>query len=183
MPADPKGSGVLGALLTNEAVALAAQRNFASALPLIEKAISLLTPLCTSATAGRVARERLSEALWQSARIQLALNQPEIAADIEAKRRELWKGIPASELAKLALREIDRATLIAHGKVPISEPGKVVRDIDLDLAAADLRLAIENGFRDLAVLKADRDFAVMQGNDGLRELIKRLTPLDGINKP
>jgi hypothetical protein len=49
-----------------------------------------------------------------------------------------------------------------------------IRDRDLDLAAADLQLAISQGFTDLALLKAHPDSAVLFERNDLKSLIKGL---------
>ena len=59
------------------------------------------------------------------------------------------------ELVALALKHASRANLIGYGKVPVSAQAKAVRELDLDLAASELRLAIARGFKDLRKLDSD----------------------------
>ena len=112
------------------------------------------------------------------ARIDRALGKSADASRIDTQRLALWKGRPAGELAALALKEAKRITLIGYGKTSVSERGKLVRERDLDLAAADLRLAISQGFADLPLLKADPDSAVLLARDDIKSLIKGLKPPD-----
>jgi hypothetical protein len=116
----------------------------------------------------------LSEALWYLARIDRALNQPSDAARVDAQATGLWKSRPAAELADLALKEVGQAALICYGKTPITARAQSVRDLDLDLAAAHLRLAVTNGFADLKVLEANPDFGVLLAHADMKKLVQRL---------
>ncbi|HLN30630.1 MAG TPA: protein kinase [Gemmataceae bacterium] len=176
-------SGRLGTALTDEAVALAEEQKPEAALPVLARALDLLTPLGSAAKAKQEDRERLSEALWQLARIDRAIGKSADAVPIDAQRSALWKGRPAAELAALALKEGTRATLIGFGKTPISERAKLVRELDLDLAAADLRLAISQGFTDLAMLRSHPDSAVLLQRSDLKSLIKGLEARDRTSQP
>jgi serine/threonine-protein kinase len=167
-------SGRLGAALTDEGVAVAEEQKPQTALPLLARAIEMLTPLGTAATARPDDRERLSEALWHLARIQRALGHPVDAARADAERQSLWKGRPAHELAELALKEAARASLIGYGKSLIPNRARSIRDGDLDLAASDLRLAISHGFSNLAMLRSHPDASLLLAREDLRPLIKSL---------
>jgi serine/threonine-protein kinase len=173
-PDDAEVSGRVGTALKNEAVALAEQHKSEDAVRLLEHALTILTPLGTPATAEAQNREKLSEALWQLGRVYQALNQPANVAQVEARRKELWKGRPGGELATLALAESARAALTGYGNAPVSGPAKSILDRDLDLAAADLGLAVANGFKDLAMLKAHPEFEILQNHESVLVLLKRL---------
>ncbi len=177
-PRDTAISGQIGMALTREAVALAEEQKPEAALPLLARALDILTPLGSPAKAGQEDRERLSEAFWQSARIDRAIGKSADAARIDAQRLALWKERPAAELAALALKEARRSTLIGYGKTPIPDDAKLVRERDLDLAAADLRLAICQGFADLAMLRSHPDSAVLIERDDIKSLLKGLKPPD-----
>ncbi len=125
----------------------------------------------------------MSEALWQSARIDRSLGKSSDAARIDAQRLALWKGRPADELAALALKEASQITLIGYGKAPVPEQLRSVRDRDLDLAADDLRLAIAQGFADLAMLQSDPGSATLLARDDIKSLIKGLKPTDRSSQP
>ncbi len=87
------------------------------------------------------------------------------------------------ELAALALKEARRTTLIGYGKTPVPEHAKLVRDRDLDLAAADLRLAISQGFTDVAMLHSDLDSAILLARDDIKSLLRGLKPLIQRSEP
>ena len=61
----------------------------------------------------------------------------------------LWRDRPPGELATLALKETSLAAVIGYGKTPVSPAALSVRELDLDQAATNLKLAIARGFRDL----------------------------------
>ena len=66
----------------------------------------------------------------------------------------MWKDRPAGELVELALKEANRAATIGYGRTAVSREGQSVRQLDLDQAAANLRLAILQGFKDLRILRS-----------------------------
>jgi eukaryotic-like serine/threonine-protein kinase len=173
-PLDAAISGRLGMALTREAVADAEERNAQAALSLLARARDLLTPLVSAAKPNPEDRERLSEALWQLSRLDRAAGKSAEADRLGAERLALWKRRPAAELAALALKEATRAILIGYGKTPIPERAQAIRDLDLDLAAADLRLAISQGFTDLALIRSNPDSAILIEHDDLKALIKGL---------
>jgi len=173
-PGDATVSAQFGTALTREAVALAEEQKPESALLLAARAVDILTPLGRAQKANQEDRERLSEALWQLARINRALGKSADAGGVDAQRVALWKGRPADELANLALKEAGRTTLIEYGKTPVSEQAKPAHEHDLELAEADLRLAVSQGFTDLAALRSKRDSAVLLERNGLKALLKSL---------
>jgi hypothetical protein len=133
-----------------------------------------LTPLESAPRANPENREGLSEALWQLSRIDRALDNFPDADRFEAQRAALWRGRPAADIAALALKEVSRATLIGYGKTPIPDRAKAVRALDLDLAAADLRLAISGGLTDLTLIRSHPDSAFLLERDDLKALFKGL---------
>jgi eukaryotic-like serine/threonine-protein kinase len=149
--------GYLGALLTQRAVALADQGNWKDALPLAEQAVHKLSQLGPVAATDDRARASLSDSLWELARIARGAGETAKAADSDAKREALWKEQPPAKLATLALETAKQALLIGYGKTPISEPARSVRELDLERAAADLRLANKLGFTDVPMLRKHRE--------------------------
>jgi serine/threonine-protein kinase len=170
-PDDAANSGRLGMALTREAVARAEEQNPEAALPLLARAIDILTRLRSSAKADQEDRERLSEALWQLARIDRSIGKSADAARIDEERLALWKARPAAELAALALKEAGRSILIGYGKTPVNGRARSVRDRDLDQVADDLRMAVSLGFRDLGKLTAGPDSWILRSRADLRSLI------------
>jgi serine/threonine-protein kinase len=164
----------LASALTAQAMAAAEGQGTAAARPLLLRAVEVLSPLANLGRAASSERGLLSEAFWYLGRIDRALDQPADAARVDAQAAELWKGRPPAELAGLALKEVGQATLIGYGKTPISARAQAVRDLDLDLAAAHLRLAVSSGFADLKTLEAHPDFGVMLTHAGLKTLVQRL---------
>jgi serine/threonine-protein kinase len=164
----------LGMVLTREAVALAEEQKPEDALPLLAQALQVLRPLGSGPGSSLQERERLSEALWQLARIERIVGKSADVPRIEAQRLALWKGRPAEELADLALKEAGRAALIGYGRAPIPPPAKPAREHDLDLAAADLRLAISQGFTNFAKFRSKADAAILLEREDLKALLKSL---------
>jgi serine/threonine-protein kinase len=160
-------------VLVQEAVATAEVQKPEDALPFLKRAVEMLRPLVTRESDSE-ARGSLSEALWHLARIHWVLNQQADAANFDLQRKELWKGRPAVELADLALKELDPATLIGYGKTEVSGRAKAVREQDLDLAASHLRLAFDNGFADVKRLTDNRDFGILKAHDDVASLVGRL---------
>jgi tetratricopeptide (TPR) repeat protein/tRNA A-37 threonylcarbamoyl transferase component Bud32 len=181
-PADAKVALRRAIALVQEAVATAEAEKPSSAIPLLQRAVEELSPLVREGS-DLEAREALSKALWHLARIHRLLNGHADAARLDAQRTELWKGRPAVELADLALKELAPATLIAYGKSDVPGRARAVREQDLDLAAAHLRLAIDNGFADLNKLNQNRDFGILKAHDGVEALIKRLESSGRLGSP
>jgi len=173
-PGDAALEGRRGAILTQEAMALADLKRTDEALPLLRQAVDILSRLGTSPAADDQARVWQSESLWELARVLRAARKPAEADLRDAARLALWKNRPPSELAALALRQSSRAGLIGYGKTPITDPAKSVRELDLDQAAANLRLAISFGFKDLASLRADPDSWILLARADLKPLLMDL---------
>jgi tetratricopeptide (TPR) repeat protein len=163
-----------GAALTREAWAEADLNQPQKALQLLHQAIDLLEPLSKSRSQAAPRRAWLTEAFQTRTHIFRTLNQAADADKSDADRVALWKGQPAGELAALALTQAGRTALIGYGKNPVSGPKKSIRDLDLEQAASNLRLAIANGFTDLRMLESNPDSALLLSRDDLKSLIKAL---------
>jgi len=168
-------SGSLGMALTREAEALAQEQKPDAALPLLERALVILTPRVSAARAGEEDRERLSEAFWQLALVDRALGRRADAAGIDARRVALWQDWPPSELATLALKETSQAALFGYGKTPVPPAALSVRELELDQAAANLKLAIARGFRDLNMLHSYPDSQILLSREDLKLPIMDMT--------
>jgi hypothetical protein len=92
---------------------------------------------------------------------------------VDAERLELWKGRP-KELAALALTQAGRAALIGYGRLPGPDPDKAKPARNLDMAAANLKLAIEEGFADLPMLRPDHDAAILFERSDIEPLLNGL---------
>ena len=120
-------------------------------------------------------RESQSEALWQLARILREQNNAAAADRLEEKRTALWKDRSPAELAALALKQTTTAGLIGYGKTPVTPAAQAVRKLDLDQAAANLRLAVKRGFRDLHKLESHPDFELLRARDDVKRLVMDMT--------
>ncbi len=163
--------GRLGTILTQEACALADLSKTNVALPLLHRAVDLLSNLGTVSTLDDRSREWLSESLWELARVLRATRETGKAAECDVRRVALWEGQPPAKLASSALRETTQAVLIGYGKTPITDPARFVRQLDLDQAAANLRLAISLGFKDRTMLRNNPDSEVLLSREDVRPLI------------
>ena len=68
-------------------------------------------------------------------------------------------------------------------RLPFPSARKAIRELDLDLAAADLRLAVSLGFTDLALIRSHPDSAVLVERQDVKALIKSLEAPDRMTKP
>jgi hypothetical protein len=182
-PGDPAIEVQRGAAFTREAWAQADLKQPQPALQSLKRAIDLLEPLAKPPSPEAQARAWLTDALQERARIFRALNQPGDADKCEADRVALWKGQGQGELAALALTQASRAALIGYGKTSVSGPKKSIRDLDLEQAASNLRLAISNGFTNLRFLKSNPDFSLLASRDDVKSLLKGLETPDPQVKP
>ena len=172
-PDDPEMQGRLGAALTRDAWIQSDLNQTDDALRSLELAINELRPLSKLPSGEGGGREWLTEALQERTRILRSLNKNAEADKVDAERLELWKGRP-KELAALALTQAGRAALIGYGKLPGPDPEKAKAARNLDMAAANLTLAIEQGFADPSMLLADRDAAILFERADVRPLIDGL---------
>ena len=166
--------GMDGAFLAGEALSMADQGKTVEAIPIMQSALKTLRPLVVANAADGTARDRLSEALWELGRLQRGQGHLDDAKALDQERAGLWKSAPPRELAKLALQQSARAALIGYGKTPISEAATRVRQGDLDQAAENLRMAVSFGFRDLDMLRADRDSWLLLTRPDVRSVIEGL---------
>jgi len=161
----------LGAALVREASARADLREPEEARPLLAQAMKTLSDASVSSTEKAQRREWRSEALWELARILRVLNKTAEADRVDTQRVALWQDRPPGELANLALKQASLAGLIGYGKTPIPTVALSVRELDLDQAAANLRLAIARGFRGLRLLQSHPDCQILLSREDLRLLI------------
>ena len=73
---------------------------------------------------------------------------------------------------RTSLFEAGRTSLIRYGKPPVADTARLIRDHDLELAAADLRLAISQGFKDPAILRSHPEASLLFERDDLKSLIR-----------
>ncbi len=136
-------------------------RTFDEASKLLEDAAERFRQIPDhAATASELTLKRQwrGEALWNLGRVLRDLKQPAEADRIDEERIGLWAGRPVDELVAARSGPCNsRANLIGYGKAPLSAQGTAVRELDLNLAANELRLAIARGFNDLDKLRSDPD--------------------------
>ncbi len=173
-PADAPIAGRLAAALALEATALVDLKQPQAALPLLERSVDILSRAVAAPDADDPSRERLSESLWELARVLRSLGEPARANQRDRERSALWNKQNAAKLARLALAQATRASMIGLGKTPLGDGARAVRELDLAQAAANLRQAIELGFSDLGMLNENRAAAMLLGRADLQPFIKRL---------
>jgi eukaryotic-like serine/threonine-protein kinase len=174
---DPTLKIWLAMALDNEANTLLDQDQAATARPLLDRAAALFRQKSDHPTPTReltLEREARSEVLWDLARVLRALKLPAEASPVDAKRIALWTASSPDVLVDLALKETTRAVLIGFGRTDVSDRAKVVRNLDLDQAAGNLRLALERGFQDVNRLKSHPDASFLLSRDDLKTAIARL---------
>jgi serine/threonine protein kinase/tetratricopeptide (TPR) repeat protein len=115
-----------------------------------------------------VERRLRSEALWSLARVLRALKLPQQAESADAERVALSREHPPGELVAMAITQLDWALVIGYGKTPVSDRARAVRELDLDQAAANLRLAISRGFRDIRKLRNTPDATFLLSREDLK---------------
>jgi hypothetical protein len=89
---------------------------------------------------------------------------------------ELWKKRPPEELLGLAIEHLTDATMIGYGETPLSDAAAAVREFDLNQAAADAKLAIAHGRKDLGKLKSHPDSDALLKREELKPLLDGLVP-------
>jgi serine/threonine protein kinase/tetratricopeptide (TPR) repeat protein len=177
-PGDPARQVQLAIALTREAESLADLKQTDAALELLDKAVTIWSKLgAISASPGHV-RAGLSESLWERARLFRTLGKSTDADKLDEEREAVWKGRAPGELVALVGEELNRVTLIGYGKTTVGALGGSVRQLDLDQAAANLRLAIALGYSDLGRLRSDPRYAILLARDDLKPLIKALETRD-----
>ena len=65
-----------------------------------------------------------------------------------------------------------RAATVGYGRLALDDRAAAVRDLDLDLAAECLRMAVELGFRDFAALGKNPDSSLLLSRDDLRPVLR-----------
>ncbi len=174
-PGDEALQVELAIALNHKANGLADEGKWKVAGPLLEHAVALLRPTAHSATSSADDAKKLarrSEALWDYARVLRALNESENASRIDDERKALWKDRPPDESASLALEQATRAATIGHGKTSVSAPALAVRALDLDQAAANIRLAVDRGFKNFRLLRSHPDTAMLRPRADLESVFK-----------
>jgi len=170
-PGDAALQARLAATLGQEANALADLGQPEQAILRLERAVALFRSgpdRAASDKDGVEERQWYSEAMWDLARVLRALKRPAEATRADAQRVALWERRPAVESVDLAFKQLQTANVIGYGATPVSDPARAVRELDLDQAAANLRLAIARGFRDLRKLRSHPDATVLLGRGDLR---------------
>jgi hypothetical protein len=163
----------LAAVLDLEANTLAEKGDPGQAKPLLETALAhVQSGADRPAPAGTDVkrRELRTEVLWDLARVLRALELPDDARTADDQREAMWQDRPPGELMNLVLQELKRATLIGYGKSALSPGAKSVQELDLKQAAANLRLAVARGLKDLSSLRSHPDAAILLSRDDLRSL-------------
>ncbi len=185
-PSDPTLKIWLAVALDNEANALMDQGHAQQARPLAERAAAPFREKSdrpTPAAELTFERETRSEVLWDLARALRALKLSADANQVDSERLELWKSCSPDDPVALALKETSRAVLIGFGRTQVSDRAKLVRNLDLDQAAENLRLALERGFKDIDRLKSHPDSSFVLSRDNLKTAITRLDAARQPNSP
>jgi eukaryotic-like serine/threonine-protein kinase len=173
-PDEPAMRVRLAAAFTREAWEQADANQTNDALGTLQQAITVLEPLTKLPSELAGAREWLTEALQARARALRALKRNAEADKADADRAALWKGQPVQRLADLALSQTSRAALIGYGKTLVTGKAKSARDADLDVAADNLKLAIDLGYTDVARLQSKPDSAILIERADIKLLITAL---------
>jgi eukaryotic-like serine/threonine-protein kinase len=171
-PADGVFQIRVGMALAREASALADLGDPGNARGLLERAVRTLSDASVSSAEETPRRESQSAALWEFARVLRVLNESREADRVDTQRVAIWRDRPAPELAALALKQTKLATLIGYGKTSVPPSGLAVRELDLDQAAANLQLAMAQGFRDLRVLQSDPDSSFLLSREDVKPLVQ-----------
>jgi serine/threonine-protein kinase len=161
-------------LVMGEGLTAANQGRQAQALTKLRRALELLTPPGSTASTDPMARRRLTEALWYCSRFLQSSDDREEAGRMEARRKAVWNDRPPVDLADLAMEEAVESATIGPGPSFDDAAVAAVRRLDLDLAAENLRTAIELGFRDFATLRKKHDSAPLLAHPAVRPLIDDL---------
>ncbi len=170
-PGDGVREARLGAALVQEASALADQGEPEKACQLLERAVTTLSEGAESSTTEALRREWQSVAHWELARVLRVLKNSAEADRVDSQRVALWQDRPAALLAALALKQTTGAALIGYGKTPVPPPALSVRGLDLDQAAANLKLAVARGFRDRPMIESHPDSQLLLSREDVKALI------------
>jgi serine/threonine-protein kinase len=160
-----------GALLMGAGLAAADLGRTADALSRLRQAVKILERAVAAAANDPRPQRRLTEALWATSRL---LSRTGEADRLEAERQAMWRGRPPGELADLAMEETTEAARVGYGRVPVNDRAEAVRRLGLDLAAANLRLAVAMGFRDFSSLRKNRDATLLLLRPDVRTIVDAL---------
>jgi hypothetical protein len=160
-----------GVFLMGEGRAMADQGLDTRALSFVRKAVEILAPFGSSATADPRPRQRLTEALWETARLLRRTGGSNEADVLDAERLALWKDQPPGVLAALAMEELTQAATVGYGRLPVGDRAQAVRRLDLDLAADNLRMAASLGFRDFHPLRRNPDAVLLLSREDVKPLL------------
>ena len=173
-PDDPVRQAQVAVALTREAESLADLKQTDEALKLVDRGIIIWSKLgAMSPPTGNV-RQGLSESLWERARLLRARAKSADADTLDQEREALWKGQAPADLVALVTEEVNRATVVGYGRTALAAPGETARQLGLDQAAANLRLAIELGYSDLSKLRSDTRNTILLSRDDLKPFIQSL---------
>lgn len=157
--------------LLGEARSAADQDQDGPAANLLAQARGILDPMVAAAGATGPARFRLSEVLWELARLERRAGNTGAADRLDPRRRKLWTGRPPAELVRLAIDEITSAARVGYGRTPLSGTAASARRRDLDLAADHLRLAVALGLTDLSMLRKNLDVGLVLARSDLPAIL------------
>ena len=143
-PDDPARQVRLAFALTREAESLADFKQTDRALELLDRAVKIWSQLAVNSATVEHWREGLSESLWERARLLRTQGKSVDAEKLDGDREALWKG--RARRARCIGR---RGTQPCDGdwlrQDDCNADGTAVRQLGLDLAAANLRLALTMG--------------------------------------
>ncbi|APW62516.1 serine/threonine-protein kinase [Paludisphaera borealis] len=162
----------LSGQLVQQAGCLADQNELAKAEAVLEQAATLMrTERSQAGPADEPATRRgLSEALQDLARVRRLQGRPDASARAAAERLTLWNRANRDELATLASQAAARACLVGYGRAPLPPRGDAVRELFIQAAVDDFRLAWALGFRDGPRIRADHDLNAILDREPLRAL-------------
>ncbi len=176
-PGDPALEFQLAVAFAHEADSLADRAQAEQAKTLLQDAASRFRKLASRAAPADeplLEREKRSETLWNLGRVLRDLKLPAEADRVDGERVDLWKAQPIEELVDLALKHLTRATLVGYGKTPLSAQARAVRQLDLDQAAGEVKMAVERGLQDLDKLEAVPEWRLLFSREDVQSAIKHL---------
>ena len=138
---------------------------------MLDRALKTLSPESVTSTEDAQSRELKSDALWELARVLRMLKNTTEAHRLDEQRVALWQDRSPAELAALALQQTTAAGLIGYGRTPVPPAAHAVRELDLDQAVANLRVAVARGFRDLRMLESNPDFELLLAREDAKLLV------------
>ena len=164
----------LAVALTREAESLADLKQTDAALELLDKADAIWSKLAAIADTIADTRKGLSESLWERARLLRTQGKSVDAEKIDREREDLWKGRAPAELVSLVGEELNRALVIGYGKTTVNHYGDAVRELGLDRAATNLRLALGLGYSELGTIRSEPRYALLLSRADLQPMLNEL---------